>query len=230
MFHAGDIIAYLDMCKFEGVSLQRGMNFHLHNGLSVVLMSLRKGAPYEDRVEDNWQTLIYEGHDIPKDKSGLNPKQTDQPLTTGNGKPTQNGLFYNAAIKYKAGAPAEKVRVYEKIKNGIWAYTGLFNLVDAWIEQNTRKVIKFKLKLIEEESTLISSKANSNIEHTRVIPTSIKLDVWKRDKGMCTLCGSKDNLHFDHIIPFSKGGSSITLNNIQLLCARHNIAKKDRIE
>lgn len=207
------------------------MNFHLHSGSSVVLMSLRKGAPYEDRVEDNGQTLIYEGHDIPKDKIGSNPKQTDQPLTTINGKLTQNGLFYNAAIKFKAGALAEKVRVYEKIKNGIWAYTGLFNLVDAWIEQNNnRKVIKFKLKLIDEEPTLSPSTAHSYIDHTRVIPTNVKLEVWKRDKGMCTFCGSKDNLHFDHIIPFSKGGSSLISSNIQLLCARHNIAKKDRIE
>lgn len=211
--------------------MQRGMNFHLRSGLSIVLMSLRKGAPYEDRIEDNGQTLIYEGHDIPKDKTGSNPKETDQPLTTLNGKPTQNGLFYNAAIKFKSGAAAEKVRVYEKIKAGIWAYTGLFNLVDAWIEPtNKRKVIKFKLSLIDEESPLSPSNTHSNIEHTRLIPTNVKLEVWKRDKGMCTLCGSKDNLHFDHIIPFSKGGSSLISTNIQLLCARHNIAKKDRIE
>ena len=38
------------------------------------------------------------------------------------------------------------------------------------------------------------------------------------------------HLHFDHIIPFSKGGSSLVAENIQLLCVRHNIAKRDRIE
>jgi 5-methylcytosine-specific restriction endonuclease McrA len=42
--------------------------------------------------------------------------------------------------------------------------------------------------------------------------------------------GSKDNLHFDHIIPFSKGGSSLVAVNIQLLCARHNLKKRDKIE
>jgi hypothetical protein len=42
--------------------------------------------------------------------------------------------------------------------------------------------------------------------------------------------GSKDNLHFDHIIPYSKGGSSLLAENIQLLCARHNLGKKDKIE
>ena len=67
-------------------------------------------------------------------------------------------------------------------------------------------------------------------EHNRMIPPQVKLEVWKRDKGKCVICGSNDNLHFDHIIPFSKGGSSLVAENIQLLCARHNIAKRDRIE
>jgi 5-methylcytosine-specific restriction endonuclease McrA len=57
-----------------------------------------------------------------------------------------------------------------------------------------------------------------------------KLEVWKRDKGRCVECGSADNLHFDHIIPWSRGGSSLTAQNVQLLCARHNITKRDRIQ
>lgn len=63
-----------------------------------------------------------------------------------------------------------------------------------------------------------------------MIPSLVKVQVWKRDKGRCVICKSKDNLHFDHIIPYSKGGSSLTADNIQLLCARHNLAKHDKIE
>jgi 5-methylcytosine-specific restriction endonuclease McrA len=53
--------------------------------------------------------------------------------------------------------------------------------------------------------------------------------VWKRDGGKCVKCESKDNLHFDHVLPFSKGGASITPDNVQLLCMRHNLEKSDKI-
>ncbi len=71
--------------------------------------------------------------------------------------------------------------------------------------------------------------SNKEIEQSRLIPTSVKLEVWKRDEGKCILCKSRDNLHFDHIIPYSKGGSSLVAENIQLLCARHNLEKRDKI-
>jgi 5-methylcytosine-specific restriction endonuclease McrA len=63
----------------------------------------------------------------------------------------------------------------------------------------------------------------------RVIPTAVKLEVWKRDGGKCAVCGADDELHFDHIVPYSKGGTSITAENVQLLCARHNLEKGDKI-
>lgn len=70
----------------------------------------------------------------------------------------------------------------------------------------------------------------SKLEHTRLIPSTVKLEVWKRDGGRCVKCGKSDNLHFDHILPYVKGGSSLLASNIQVLCARHNLQKHDRIE
>ena len=79
IFEPSEIISYVDMIQAEDVNLQRGMNYQLKGGLSVILMSLRPGAPYSDRIEDGGKTLIYEGHDISKNKF-LNSKLTDQPL------------------------------------------------------------------------------------------------------------------------------------------------------
>ncbi len=206
------------------------MNFHLKGQYSVILMSVRKGAPYSDKTEEDGKILIYEGHDISRKKDGPNPKKVDQPLQTPNGKPTQNCLFYEAAKNCKNNSEAELIKVYEKIKSGIWVYNGFFKLVDAWDEiSNKRRVFKFRLDILEDSDTIKESKSIA-LDHNRLIPTSVKLDVWKRDNGQCTKCHSKDNLHFDHIIPYSKGGSSLVSKNIQLLCARHNLEKKAKIE
>jgi hypothetical protein len=159
------------------------MNYRIRDGESLILMSQRSGAPY--------------------------PKTVDQPEFQPNGKPTQNGLFAEAARKFKDGIAApERVRVFEKIRNGIWAYNGVFELIDSWREKSSsRNVFKFKLQLVGDVPFSGGSRS-VYLEHDRVIPTHIKLEVWKRDKGCCVRCGSSKNLHFDHIIPYSLGGSS----------------------
>lgn len=149
MIKPGDIISYAEMCRSERENLQRGMNFHLSGNISLLLMSLRPNAPYADRIEDNGRVLIYEGHDTPKTKEAPIPKIIDQPMRNASGTLTQNGLFYEAAQRFKSGkAKPELVKVYEKIRSGRWAYKGVFKLVDAWQETHKdRTVFKFKLQL-----------------------------------------------------------------------------------
>lgn len=225
------VISYLEMCRREGQSLQRGMNFGVGGSHSVILMSVRQNAPYRDRLEDGGTTVIYEGHDHPRTAHCPNPKIVDQPGQHAKGSLTQNGKFNEAVRKYKIGdLPAERVRVYEKIREGIWSYNGVFLLVDAWVEHDDlRKVFKFKLLAVEGNDDF-TIPARMDAERRRVIPTQVKLEVWKRDGGKCSMCGATDELHFDHIVPFSKGGTSLTAANVQLLCARHNLQKSDRIE
>jgi hypothetical protein len=131
-----------------------------------------------------------------------------------------------------AKAPAEKVRIFEKIRDGIWVYDGLFELVDGWQQTNERRqVFKFRLQLLDEPVTeLKGAPAQVEVDDDRVIPSAVKVEVWKRDKGRCVQCGSKESLHFDHIIPYSQGGSSKNAANIQILCAKHNLEKKDKIQ
>lgn len=227
---ANEIISYLEMCRREGVSLQRGMNFGLGGNHSVILMSVRPGSPYDDRLEDGGTVLVYEGHDAPRIRGGSDPKKLDQPEFTDGGRPTQNGLFNRAAQDYKIGRrEPERVRVYEKIRQGIWSYNGVFHLVDSWRQPSSgRTVFKFKLIAVEGDDDL-SQPPSLRPERRRLIPTQVKLEVWKRDGGKCVVCGATDELHFDHVVPVSKGGTSLVAENIQLLCARHNLEKRDQI-
>jgi hypothetical protein len=182
MFFMGtDIITYDELTNREnGIHLQHGMNFEIGTGYSVILMSQAPNAPYNDELKDNGLTLIYEGHDVPKNWGIKDPKSVDQPETSPNGTLTRNGKFYYAAQNFKRGKrDAEKVRVYEKIRSGIWAYNGVFNLTDSWTESdNRRKVFKFKL---EVTSDTVESKKQTKLDTRRIIPSKVKQEVWKRD-------------------------------------------------
>lgn len=210
--------------------LQRGMYFRLRGRHSVLLMSTRHGAPYRDTWEAGGKILVYEGHDAPR-TNDVNPKLIDQPAVTPKGTPTQNGLFLKAASTCRSGqSTPEVVRVYEKIRDGIWAYNGTFQLVDGWVESDgKRKVFKFRLQMIDEGSGILEQIA-PDLPIQRGIPSAIKQEVYKRDRGQCVICGARDNLHFDHDLPFSVGGSSLTAKNVRLLCARHNLEKSDKIQ
>lgn len=228
-----EIITYREVCDLEKVqTLQRGMNYRLNPNYSVILMSQRKNAPYTDSVYADGFTIEYEGHDIPRTDAKLNPKEVDQPLKTKTGKLTQNGLFVKAVEEFKNGITSpEIIRVYEKLFAGVWSEKGFFKLIDYKIvNSNDRKVFRFILEEaeIDFEGNLI--KENKLRPRTRIIPSEIKKIVWERDGGKCVKCGAMDELHFDHDLPYSKGGSSISVENVRILCVRHNLEKSDKIE
>lgn len=215
----------------EGRNLQAGMNFHVRPGYSIFLMSTRANAPYNDRWDVDRGCLVYEGHDATKRKRAPDPKTIDQPLEFPSGKPTQNGKFYAAAKRTAAGdAASEEVRVYEKLDSGVWSDKGMFHLVDAHVvDRDGRRVIEFYLSPVSDEAGK-QRREPEDLPHTRIIPTGVKVAVWKRDRGQCVMCGAKQNLHYDHDLPFSKGGTSLSADNVRILCAKHNLAKSDRIE
>lgn len=61
---------------------------------------------------------------------------------------------------------------------------------------------------------------------SRNIEAWVKEAVWERDGGKCRVCGTTRNLHFDHDVPFAKGGGN-HIKNVKLLCAEHNLSKSD---
>ena len=179
------IISCPEMVRRENASLQRGMNFRLNARYSVFLMSVRKGAPYNDQWHEDTGLLEYEGHDVAR-KTGIDPKAVDQPMHHRGGSLTENGKFYQAATGHKNdGRPPEIVQVYEKISQGGWSDRGRYELVDAVITTDgTRDVFRFFLRPIAETGS-----AEPILRHTRVIPTAVKVAVWKRDQGQGTfLC------------------------------------------
>ncbi len=62
----------------------------------------------------------------------------------------------------------------------------------------------------------------------RHISREVRQRVWQRYGGRCADCSATEYLEFDHIVPFSKGGSNSD-NNVQLLCRKCNLKKSDNI-
>jgi hypothetical protein len=226
-----DVISYREMCDAEHIqTLQRGMNFRMNPTYSVILMSQRSNAPYQDRINEDGITIEYEGHDASKRTHDPDPKSEDQPNRSPGGRLTQNGLFIKAVQEFKENkTQPELVKVYEKVLAGVWSLKGFFDLIDyKIIDDGKRNVFRFILRVSDRGE--LRDKQSVQGEHTRLIPSEVKKEVWKRDKARCVICGESKNLHFDHDLPFSRGGTSLSAKNVRLLCMQHNLQKSSKIE
>ena len=209
-----DIITYGQLKQRYG-NIQRGINFGKGAKQTVILMSVRENSPYVDKEVDG--QIVYEGEDV----YGIEDRKTiNQELTR------QNKSLANAAMGFVQGKrKAELVVVFEKIERNKWIDRGEFKLVGVQrIYDGKRYVYRFNLSAGDEET----EKIDPDNYRSRGISSDVQKEVWKRDGGRCIKCGSNLNLHFDHIIPFSKGGSN-TVDNIQIMCAKCNIKKSDKI-
>ena len=69
----------------------------------------------------------------------------------------------------------------------------------------------------------------------RAFPDGMKRQIYERQNGICPMCAAEgkhkhwtiEEMHADHKIPWSKGGHT-TLENGQMLCREHNLAKGNK--
>lgn len=104
-------------------------------------------------------------------------------------------------------------------------------IIEREIEKNKKERMRqlktlVRTELIEEG--LIPGINQSEMNQREQIPQIVLDQVWNRDGGKCIICGSQEKIEFDHIIPFSKGGSN-TYRNIQITCEKCNREKSNKI-
>jgi len=98
-------------------------------------------------------------------------------------------------------------------------------------KEKIRRLEQDRLNRIKQDNFRVMQKTQQKLRtfrRSRYIPKHIRDIVWEKDKGKCADCGSDIDIEFDHIIPFSKGGSN-TVNNIQILCKKCNRTKYNNI-
>jgi hypothetical protein len=79
-----------------------------------------------------------------------------------------------------------------------------------------------------KDGSFVTVMENTKRPGREPIPERVRHEVWRRDEGRCVDCGSRERLEFDHIVPFSKGGSN-TARNLELRCESCNRTKGARI-
>lgn len=95
------------------------------------------------------------------------------------------------------------------------------------LEEFVKYISRDEKNMINEDHTL---KHNHTKHKTKRDPSDrLKVQVLMRDGNRCKICGVEcsgglHNIHFDHIVPWSKGGETV-LDNLQVLCSACNEAK-----
>lgn len=72
---------------------------------------------------------------------------------------------------------------------------------------------------------------NPTYDRRRPIPSHIREFVMRRDRMMCGLCGDpvpRGDVHLDHIVPWSRGGSD-DASNLQVAHSLCNMSKGNRV-
>ncbi len=122
------------------------------------------------------------------------------------------------------------IKQLDRLKS-LWSHKNS-NMTDSELLKEMARFCLAKIDpLIKDTKSTTTSELNSKLEK-RAIPHSIKIQVWKKDQGKCRyfdsktgrFCHSSHLIQIDHIKPWSKGGKS-NLDNLQLLCAAHNLHK-----
>ena len=122
----------------------------------------------------------------------------------------------------------ELYKTYYKYRNYDFLKESFINLYKIDINKVSRRYHYHhqKLQIIGlKEPVFISYEK----QDSRNFSSEVRKAVYERDGGKCRKCGSSHNIHYDHIIPHSKGGAN-TFENCQILCARCNVRKSNKIE
>ncbi|WP_408096034.1 HNH endonuclease [Peredibacter sp. HCB2-198] len=214
---------------YDGASAQRRI---------VAARALAEMPEIEQKIEDGRLNLTnislvnqfiddpIQKREVFKEVENLTKKECEQKLFEITGKEEKPKDKTKRISKDKVQVAFvlsdETMAVVDQLKNLLGKEMEMDQLVQFMAKEAIKSVEKTKFKQTSSRKSLSPAKVG------RVIPASVKREVYARDKK-CTNCGSTRNLNYDHILPYSMGGPN-TKENLRLLCSPCNQRARIRAE
>lgn len=108
----------------------------------------------------------------------------------------------------------------QKIIELLYVQGKSFDYVEKELGISTKRLIRQHSLIVDEMMEMLGMDWDRKAKHEksyRAIPVSVKREVFERDEGKCTVCGSDKELHYHHIKRFADGGTH-SAYNLTLLC------------
>jgi len=187
------------------------------SGLGHVVCQLRTELGEADRVIEYIESYTFPGWELWKASALEDKGLTDAALAVYDDcirRGKREGIMLESIARYRKAALLISIGDMSRARRELGrlyadypAYDDIAGLLD-------------KVK--------VTTRSSSRELKREPVSEEVRHAVWRRDQGQCVGCGSQESLEFDHIIPFSRGGSN-TERNLQLLCESCNRKKSATI-
>ena len=99
-----------------------------------------------------------------------------------------------------------------------------FDLCNECLNELTTAMTKGLIKIDQRQPVIEQQYIEKVITVRKTITEAEREEIFIRDNRMCQICGSREKLQIDHIVPFSQGGTTAK-ENLQTLCKSCNCIK-----
>lgn len=153
------------------------------------------------------------------------------PFPAEKGVPPDIKTLYEGAVSDLAKGKVEEEYVFSEAVRVLHLHPGTYEDIAGYSEEDIGcKIFGHVCPVFWAASGATETVAYRR--QGRRIPRDIMLKVVRRDNHVCQKCHTyvpDDQIEFDHLIPYSKGGPT-TVDNLRLLCRTCNRAKADTLE